>query len=96
MSEPKASRTVMVTNPQGMHARPAGLFVKLASKFQSNIEVAKDKERVDGKSILALMTLAVAAGSSLTIDAMGPDAEQAVLALAELVRQGFAEDEIQN
>jgi len=93
MSEVKVQRTVIVTNPQGLHARPADMFVKLASRFESKIELVKDSERVDGKSILAILTLAAAEGTRLSIEATGRDAEQAIDALVELVAQNFAEDE---
>lgn len=88
-----ASRTVVVTNPQGLHARPADLFVKLATRFASKVELVKGQERVDGKSILAILTLAAVAGTRLSIEADGPDAEQALDALAELIEHNFAEDE---
>jgi len=88
----QATRKVIVTNPQGLHARPADLFVKLASKFQSRIEVIKGSERVDGKSILAILTLAAVEGTELWIEANGEDAEPAIQALAELVNQDFAEN----
>ena len=93
MSDPKARRVVVVTNPQGMHARPAHEFVTLASKFAAEIEVVKDHERVDGKSILGLLTLAAVEGTELSIEAVGPDAERALDALAELFASGFAEKE---
>ncbi|HUY88498.1 MAG TPA: HPr family phosphocarrier protein [Pirellulales bacterium] len=93
MSETKATRTVVVTNPQGLHARPADLFVKLATRFASRVEIVKDRERVDGKSILALLTLAAAEGTKLSIEAEGPDAAEALDALAALVEHDFAENE---
>lgn len=93
MDEPKGNRTVVVTNPQGLHARPADLLVKLAGRFESRIELVKGSERVDGKSILAVLTLAAGAGTELTIEAVGRDAEQASDALAELIQRNFAEDE---
>ena len=65
-------RTVIVTNPQGLHARPADLFVKLASQFESKIEVIKDGERVDGKSILDILTLAAVAGHAAGDRGHGP------------------------
>ena len=89
MAEAMVSRTVVVSNQQGLHARPADLFVKLASQFESNVEVIKDGERVDGKSILAILTLAAVRGTQLTIEATGPDADAALDALAELVQSGF-------
>ena len=81
-----------MTNPQGLHARPADLFVKLASRFESRIELVKGAERVDGKSMLAILTLAACEGTQLSIEATGTDAEQALDALAELIAQNFAED----
>ncbi len=87
------SRTVVVTNPQGVHARPADMFVKLASQYESKIEVIKDGERVDGKSILAMLTLAAVEGTTLKLEGTGPDAEAAVAALAELVLRDFDENE---
>ncbi len=92
MAELTVARTVVVTNPQGMHARPADLFVKLASQYQSRIEVIKDGERVDGKSILAMLTLAAVEGTQLQIEATGPDASAALDALTELVLHNFADD----
>lgn len=89
----RATRTVVVTNPQGLHARPADLFVKTATRFTSKIELVKGRERVDGKSILALLTLAAVAGTQLLIEADGDDAEQALEALAKLVEANFAETE---
>ena len=87
-----ASRIVVVTNPQGLHARPADLFVKLASQYESTVEVIKDGERVDGKSILAILTLAAVQGTQLEIEATGPDAEAALNALAELIGRDFDEN----
>jgi phosphocarrier protein len=92
MAEVTPFRTVVVANPQGLHARPADLFVKLASQYQSTIEVIKDGERVDGKSILAILTLAAVQGTQLRIEATGPDAEAALEALAELVLRQFEDD----
>ncbi len=92
MADECASRTVVVGNPQGLHARPADMFVKLASRYQSTIVVIKDGERVDGKSILAILTLAAMQGTQLRIEATGPDAEDALTALAELVLRDFDEN----
>jgi phosphocarrier protein len=89
MAEGSQFRTVVVSNPQGLHARPADLFVKLASRYEATIEVVKDGERVDGKSILAILTLAAVPGTQLRIEATGPDAEAALDALAELVLRNF-------
>jgi len=86
-------RQVMVVNPQGLHARPAHGFVTLANQFQSQIEIIKDGERVDGKSILSILTLAAVQGTQLVLLATGADADEAIEALASLIEQGFDEHE---
>ncbi|HEY2880898.1 MAG TPA: HPr family phosphocarrier protein [Pirellulales bacterium] len=96
MSDVKVSRTVVVVNSQGIHARPADLIVRLAQQFQSKIEFVKDSQRVEGKSILELLTLAAMHGEQLVIEAQGSDAQTAVDALAELIAGGFAENEPTN
>ena len=83
---------MVVTNPQGLHARPADVFVKPASQYQSTIEVIKDGERVDGKSILAILTLAAVQGTQLQIEATGPDAEDALIALRSWSLRNFDEN----
>ncbi len=82
---------VTVLNTQGLHARPADLFVKKASQFESRIDVIKDGERVDGKSILGILTLVAEQGTRLMIEARGPDAENALVALAALFESSFEE-----
>jgi phosphocarrier protein HPr len=84
-------REATIVNQEGLHARPAARIVKLASTFTADIELAKDGLDVNGKSIMGVMMLAAECGSSITIRAKGPDAEQAVQALAELVASGFGE-----
>jgi phosphocarrier protein HPr len=84
-----AERRVKVINELGLHARPAAEFVKLASLYSSDIRVAKDGAPVNGKSILGVMTLAAECGAELTLLAQGEDAEEAVAALEQLVRDGF-------
>lgn len=93
MNENRAVRHFAVTSPQGFHARPADLFVKLASKFQSRIELIKGSERVDGKSILAILTLAATEGTELTIEASGSDADAAADALLDLVKNIIGQEE---
>jgi phosphocarrier protein HPr len=85
------SREATIVNPLGLHARPAAQFVKLASTFGSDIEVATDSMAVNGKSIMGVMMLAAECGSTITVRADGPDADQAVDALAALVAGGFGE-----
>lgn len=93
MLEPTASRTVTIVNPQGLHARPADMFVRLANQFSSAVRVKKGNETVDGKSILSILTLAAEEGTLLEISATGQDAEAALSALCDLVCQGFEADE---
>ena len=84
-------RQATIVNQEGLHARPAARIVRLASTFESDIELVKDGLDVNGKSIMGVMMLAAECGSSITIRAKGSDAEQAVQALAELVESGFGE-----
>ena len=90
---PKVTRTVVVNNPQGFHMRPAHQFVQRAKEFQSQIYVIKGDKRCDGRSIMELLTLVAPQGTQLTIEAQGPDAQQAVEVLAQIVAQVFPEDE---
>lgn len=89
--ETTALKAVKLMNPQGFHARPAHLFVKLASQFQAQIEILKGNEVINGKNILDLLTMGAGNGTTLTLRASGPDAESAVSALAQLVEGGFGE-----
>ena len=84
-------RELQILNKNGLHARPAAEIVKLAAKFQSEIIVVKDDLDVNGKSIMGVMMLAAEQGSTLRVKADGPDAEQAVNAIADLVARKFGE-----
>jgi phosphocarrier protein len=86
------TRSVVVTNPLGLHARAAARFVHLASKFTSQIRVARDSKVMDGKSIMGILLLAAARGMTLTISADGPDEVSAVDSLIDLVESGFGEE----
>jgi phosphocarrier protein len=94
MSEPDDTfrADVAIVNQLGMHARAATRFVQLAAKFPCEIGVTKDGQRVNGKSIMGVLMLVAARGSTISIDAKGPRAEEAVGALVELVRGRFGED----
>ena len=85
-------KELMVTNKLGIHARPAALFVKTASRFVCEIFVEKDGERINGKSIMGLMMLAAGPGSKLTIHAQGGDAPEALVELEELLKRKFDEE----
>jgi phosphocarrier protein HPr len=84
-------RSVQIVNKNGLHARPAAEIVKVASKFQSDITMVRDDLEVNGKSIMGVMMLAAEYGSTLLVRANGPDADQAVSAIAELVERKFGE-----
>jgi phosphocarrier protein HPr len=88
----RVSKEFVLTNKLGMHARPAAMFVKTASKFTSEIMVEKDGEEVNGKSIMGLMMLAAGCGSVLKINASGADASDAVTELGKLFAKKFDEE----
>lgn len=83
---------VKIGNRLGLHARPAMSFVDTAARFRSDIKVSKGSQVVDGKSIMQLMMLAATQGTELEIAADGPDAEQAVSTLQQLVESNFDEE----
>jgi phosphocarrier protein len=85
------SRAVVVSNRLGLHARAAARFVHLATRFVSQIRVARDAKVMDGKSIMGILLLAAGRGTTLTISADGPDEGDALEALAQLVLSGFGE-----
>ena len=89
MNKNLPTRTVTVRNPEGLHARPADLLVRMASVYQSDILIGRDGELVDCKSILSLLTLGAAEGTALTVSAEGGDAEEALNAIEELFEAGF-------
>jgi phosphocarrier protein len=85
------SRHVTIVNRRGLHARASARFVKCAESFQAQVRVMKDGQTVDGTSIMGLMTLAAAPGCRIELEAEGPEAKQALDALAELIAGGFGE-----
>lgn len=85
------SRELVVTNKMGIHARPAAMFVKVASKFDADVFVEKDGERINGKSIMGLMMLAAGPGSTLLIEVKGKDASQAFAEIEALIANKFDE-----
>jgi phosphocarrier protein HPr len=88
----KAVSSQIIQNRLGLHARPASMFVRLANKHRADIWVQKDGQRVNGKSILGLMTLAAGQGARIVISAQGADAEKAVQELEKLVQRRFDEE----
>lgn len=86
-------KELTVLNSLGIHARPASLFVKTASRFACEIFVEKDGEKVNGKSIIGLLMLAAGPGCKLTVQASGSDAQAAISEIEALVKRKFEEDE---
>jgi phosphocarrier protein HPr len=88
----KISKTLVVQNKLGIHARPAALFAKTANRFKSDVFVEKDGETINAKSIMGLMMLAAGPGSKILVIAKGPDASDAVKAIEDLLESKFGED----
>jgi phosphocarrier protein HPr len=86
------SRDLVILNQYGIHARPAALFVKAASRYDSDIYVEKDGSRVSGKSIMGLMTLEASKGSKIRITVEGTDAAEAMKELQALIENKFDEE----
>ena len=88
----KAEKEIAIVNRLGLHARPAALFVKVASRYRSDVWVKKENEEVNGKSIMGLMMLAAGQGSKLQVRCEGPDAARALDEIEELIKARFNED----
>jgi phosphocarrier protein len=88
----KATKDLTIENRNGLHARPAALFVKISSRFRSEVWVEKDGERVNGKSIMGLMMLAAGKGSVLRVTAEGDDALSVLTELESLISTRFGEE----
>lgn len=86
------TRELKIQNQYGIHARPAALFVKTASRYDCDITVEKDGNEVSGKSIMGLMTLEASFGTVLKVSADGPDAEEALDEIQALIDGKFDED----
>lgn len=81
----KVIKEIVVQNKQGLHARPAALFVQIANKFDSKITVKRDQEEVNGKSIMGILMLGAEKGSLIIIEAEGKDAQMAVKELEKII-----------
>ncbi|MGH9346029.1 MAG: HPr family phosphocarrier protein [Vicinamibacterales bacterium] len=86
------SRSIVVNNQLGLHARAAAKFVHMATRYEAQIRVGRDGTVMDGKSIMGILLLAAARGTAITISADGPDEAAAVEALCGLVASGFGEE----
>jgi phosphocarrier protein len=91
-SDSNMTKDFQVSNKLGIHARPAAMFVKTANRFDCEIFVEKDGEKVNGKSIMGLMMLAAGPGSTLTVHAQGHDASQALSEIETLIKRKFDEE----
>ncbi len=85
-------KKLTIKNPQGLHARPASIFVRIANKFESDVTVKKGVEKVNGKSIMGLLALAASEGSVVDIEVSGPDSEQAMKELESFLMNDKDED----
>jgi len=92
LSEEHFQVVVTIRNQLGLHARAATRFVQLASKFPCEVNVSKDGQRVNGKSIMGVLMLVASVGSDIAIETRGQQAEEAGRALAELVESKFGEE----
>ena len=88
----KIEKEITVINRLGLHARPAAMFVRIASRYRSEIWVEKEGEQINGKSIMGLMMLAAGQGSKLMIRCEGPDADRAMEEIEDLISRRFNED----
>jgi phosphocarrier protein len=82
----------IINNKLGLHARPSAMLVKTASRFESEIFIEREGVKVNGKSIMGIMMLAAARGSTVSLRVEGPDEVEAMSALGELIANGFGED----
>ena len=87
------SRECVIRNRLGLHARAAAKFVHAATRFASQIRVSRDGRTMDGKSIMGILLLSAAAGSSVIITADGSDESEAIDALCQLIESGFGEEQ---
>ncbi|MBC8118065.1 MAG: HPr family phosphocarrier protein [Burkholderiaceae bacterium] len=85
------SRDFRISNKLGLHARPSAHLTQVAGRFTSEVFIAKNGRRVNAKSIMGVMMLAAGPGSTVTVDAEGPDEQQAIDAIGELISSGFGE-----
>jgi phosphocarrier protein HPr len=88
----KIEKEITIVNRLGLHARPAAMFVRIATRYRSEVWVEKEGEKINGKSIMGLMMLAAGQGSKLNICCEGPDADKVMEELEQLIQQKFNEE----
>ncbi len=86
------SRDFTISNKLGLHARPSAQLTQTAGRFASDIHISRNGRRVNAKSIMGVMMLAAGKGATVTVEAEGEDAEQAVEAIGRLIESGFGEE----
>lgn len=86
------SRDFTISNKLGLHARPSAQLTQTASRFAADIHISRNGRRVNAKSIMGVMMLAAGQGATVTVEAEGEDAEQAVEAIGQLIAEGFGEE----
>ncbi len=84
---PKQTREVIIKNPQGLHARPAAMFVQVVSKYNASVIIQKGEERVNGKSIMGILTLGAQQNTKIILEATGDDAQQVLDELEQLLNK---------
>jgi len=92
MSEPSASRTVVVTNEEGVHARAATMIAELARRFEAKVLLTKNSERVEATDVMQILLLGAGQGEQVLIEAVGTDAEEVLEALVRLFAENFNEN----
>lgn len=91
MADDRTEKTLTVRNKMGLHARPAALIVQTANKFPCEVTLSKDSQEVNGKSIMGVLMLAAAKGTTVKVKTEGEQAEACAAAIAELFEKGFNE-----
>ncbi len=87
------SENIVIINKLGLHARAAAKFVSTSTRFESKVKVSKDGRTVDGKSIMSVMMLAASCGTTININTEGPDENEALQAIKDLINDKFGEGE---
>jgi phosphocarrier protein HPr len=88
---PQVVKEIIVKNPQGLHARPAAMFVQIASRYNSNVTIRKDDEKVNGKSIMGILTLGVQPDTKIILEVEGEDADEVLGELEKLLTRDIIE-----
>lgn len=86
------SRDFIISNKLGLHARPSAQLTQTASRFRADIHITRNGRRVNAKSIMGVMMLAAGQGTTVTVEAEGDDADQALEAIGQLIADGFGEE----